>query len=132
MPKKRKQKAQPSFFLKSPYKMEFYQIDKNLNVNPLTFLEAAQLFEAQSVEPAFGLPEQHYKQVQAALDSFEKDFFGSMTETVTTTDKADAISSQAKKFLREVRGYTKKDEVKIVCTNLLELIDKGTFYAASK
>ena len=46
-------------FLKSPYKMEFYQINDKTKVNPLTFLEAAQIFEAQSSEPSFALPEYH-------------------------------------------------------------------------
>ena len=114
-------------FLKSPYKMEFYQVDKDSNVNALTFLEAAQYFEANTSEPGFDLPEQHYTQVEAALHTFEQDFLGSSSETVTTTDKADAISAQAKKFLRDMKGITKKDEVKTACQNLSDLVDKGTF-----
>ncbi|MBX9733192.1 MAG: DEAD/DEAH box helicase family protein [Chitinophagaceae bacterium] len=114
-------------FLKSPYKMEFYQVDKNTKVNALTFLEAAQYFEANTSEPGFDLPEHHYTQVEAALHTFEQDFLGSSSETVTTTDKADAISAQAKKFLRDMKGITKKDEVKTACQNLSDLVDKGTF-----
>lgn len=114
-------------FLKSPYKMEFYQVDKDTKVNALTFLEAAQYFEANTSEPGFDLPEQHYTQVEAALHTFEQDFLGSTSETVTTTDKADAISAQAKKFLRDMKGITKKDEVKTACQNLSDLVDKGTF-----
>jgi superfamily II DNA/RNA helicase len=114
-------------FLKSPYKMEFYQVDTETKVNALTFLEAAQYFEANSTEPGYDLPKQHYTQVEAALHTFDQDFLGSSTETVTTTDKADAISAQAKKFLRDMKSITKKDEVKTACTNLSELVDKGTF-----
>ena len=114
-------------FLKSPYKMEFYQVDKETKVNALTFLEAAQYFEANSTEPGYDLPEHHYTQVEAALHTFEQDFLGSTTETVTTNDKADAISAQAKKFLRDMKGITKRDEVKTACTSLSELVDKGTF-----
>lgn len=114
-------------FLKSPYKMEFYQVDTDTKVNPLTFLEAAQYFEANSTEPGYDLPEHHYTQVEAALHTFEQDFLGSTTETVTTNDKADAISAQAKKFLRDMKGITKRDEVKTACTSLSELVDKGTF-----
>jgi superfamily II DNA/RNA helicase len=114
-------------FLKSPYKMEFYQVDKDTKVNALTFLEAAQYFEANTSEPGFDLPEHHYTQVEAALHTFEQDFLGSSAETVTTTDKADAISAQAKKFLRDMKGITKKDEVKTACQNLSDLVDKGTF-----
>lgn len=114
-------------FLKSPYKMEFYQVNTDTKVNALTFLEAAQYFEANSAEPGYDLPEHHYTQVEAALHTFEQDFLGSTTETVTTNDKADAISAQAKKFLREMKSITKRDEVKTACTSLSELVDKGTF-----
>ena len=114
-------------FLKSPYKMEFYQVDTDAKVNALTFLEAAQYFEANSAEPGYDLPEQHYTQVEAALHTFEQEFLGSTTETVTTNDKADAISAQAKKFLRDMKSITKRDEVKTACTSLSELVDKGTF-----
>ncbi|MEI6881470.1 MAG: helicase-related protein [Bacteroidota bacterium] len=116
-------------FLKSPYKMEFYQVDKDNKVNALSFLEAAQYFEANTTEPGFVLPEQHYIQVEAALHTFEQDFLGSSSETVTTNDKADAISAQAKKFLRDMKGFTKRDDVKTACLNLSELVDKGTFTA---
>lgn len=114
-------------FLKSPYKMEFYQVDKDTKVNALSFLEAAQYFEANTTEPGFDLPQQHYTQVEAALHTFEQDFLGSSTETVTTGDKADAISAQAKKFLRDMKSITKRDDVKTACLNLSDLVDKGTF-----
>lgn len=114
-------------FLKSPYKMEFYQVDKDTKVNALSFLEAAQYFEANTTEPGFDLPQQHYTQVEAALHTFEQDFLGSTSETVTTGDKADAISAQAKKFLRDMKSITKRDDVKTACLNLSVLVDKGTF-----
>jgi superfamily II DNA/RNA helicase len=120
-------KKSSAVFLKSPYKMEFYLIDKEENVRSLTFLEAAEIFQAQSNEPAYDLPKIHYKHVQSALGLFEKDFLGATNEKVTTTEKSDAISAQAKKFLRDIKGLTKKSEVKTVCTNLAELIDTGTF-----
>lgn len=114
-------------FLKSQYKTEFYRTAADSNVEALTFLQAAAVFEAKATEPGYDLPDRHYQQVQAALDTFEKDFFGSTTEAVTTTDKADARSNQAKKFLRDVAGITKHDEIKAVCANLGELIDRGTY-----
>ena len=114
-------------FLKSPYKMEFYQVNKDTEVNSLTFLEAAQYFEANSTEPGYGLPEEHYAQVETAIHTFEQDFLGSTSEAVTTTDKADAISAQAKKFLRDMKSLTKRDDVKKACISLSDLVDKGTF-----
>jgi hypothetical protein len=114
-------------FLQSPYKTEFYQVNEKLQVVPLTFVEAAQIFEAAATEPAFDLPAHHYEHVQAALQVFEQDFFGSATEIVTTTDKADGISRQAQKFLRDFRQLSKREEIKTACTNLLELIERGVY-----
>lgn len=114
-------------FLKSQYKTEFYRSSSNSEVEALTFLEAAAIFEAKASEPPFPLPTNHYEHVQAALNTFEKDFFGSSTETVTTSDKADARSNQARKFLRDISGITKHEEIKTICTNLAELIDRGTY-----
>lgn len=107
--------------------MEFYQINKEVKVAALSFIEAAVIFEAKASEPNFSLPEQHYAHMQAALKTFDEDFLGASTETVTTTDKADAISAQAKKFLRDMKGLTKRSDVKTVCETLSALVDKGTF-----
>jgi superfamily II DNA/RNA helicase len=114
-------------FLKSPYKMEFYQVLTNGKANALTFIEAAELFESTAIEPAISLPEIHYNQVQAALLAFEQDFMGAANEAVTTTDKADAISAQARKFLRDIKGVSKSKEVKLTCDNLAVLVEKGTY-----
>jgi len=114
-------------FLKSPYKMEFYKVDNQMVVYPLTFFEVAQYFDAKADESGFVLPELHFQQVGIALNSFEQDFLGSTTETVAIQDKSDAISAQAKKFLRDMRGITKSAEVKKASLNLSDLIDKGTF-----
>ncbi|MFN7404922.1 MAG: helicase-related protein [Cyclobacteriaceae bacterium] len=120
------EKGKTVVFLKSPYKMEFYRIEENTKVSTLTFLEAAEVFRAESTETPFALPDSHYKQVQASLDAFEKDFLGAATETVTTTDKADAISSQARKFLRDIKSITKSDQARAACDNLIKSIEAGT------
>lgn len=114
-------------FLQSPYKTEFYQVNDKSQVIPLTFVEAAEIFEAKTLEPAFDVPANHFDHVQTALQVFEQDFFGSATETVTTTDQADGISRQAQKFLRDFRQLTKRDEIKTACTNLVGLIERGVY-----
>lgn len=114
-------------FLKSPYKMEFYLVTKENLVKSLTFLEAAERFEAKVNEQGYDVPTNHYDHVQAALIEFDKDFLGATTDTVTTTDKADAISAQAKKFLRDFKSITRKYDTKKACEALADLIDKGTF-----
>lgn len=129
--RKAEQKAEKSgtiVFLKSPYKTEFYQIGTETKVSPLTFLEAAQIFEAQATELPFALPETHYEHVQAALTSFDEDFLGSSsTEKVTTTDKADANTKQALKFLRDFKAITHQAFVKEACQNLQPIVEGGTY-----
>jgi superfamily II DNA/RNA helicase len=112
-------------FLKSPYKMEFYKVDENEKVSPLTFIEAAEIYKAESIETSYTLPDSHYYQVQIALDIFEKDFLGTTTDTVTTTEKSDAISAQARKFLRDIKSITKNNDVKTACENMILSIERG-------
>jgi len=114
-------------FLKSPYKIEIYKVSVDNEVTPLSFLEAASLFEAKTNETALDIPPIHYEHVQAALKEFDNDFIGSTKEVVTTTDKADAISAQAKKFLRNFKSITRNANTKKAAEALLGLIDKGTF-----
>jgi len=114
-------------FLKSPYKMEFYQVDTGNKVNAISFLEAAQYFEANASEPGFEIPAQHYTQVEAALNTFDQDFLGSSTETAASTDKADMNTKSALKFLRDFKAITHQQEVKEACKNLYKLVEDGTY-----
>ncbi|MFT7380962.1 MAG: superfamily II DNA/RNA helicase [Roseivirga sp.] len=116
-------------FLKSAYKTEFYHVSHDKKVKPLTFLEVAEAFEAKLNEQGIReIPKHHYTHVQAALNEFDKDFLGGTTETVTTQDKADAISAQAKKFLRDdIKGISQRKEVKKAADALMILVDEGTY-----
>lgn len=114
-------------FLKSAYKTEFYHIDNEAKVLPLTFLEAAQNFEATPAELPLPLPETHFKHVQAALNSFEEDFLGSVAEKVTATDKSDANTKQASKFLKDWKNVTHQKIVKDICQNLIPIVNDGIY-----
>ena len=107
--------------------MEFYKVNKENTVSPLSFLEAANHFEAKANEQSLDIPPVHFKHVQAALEEFDNDFLGASSEVVTTTDKADAISTQAKKFLRDFKSTTRNANTKKAAAALMDLIDKGTF-----
>ena len=107
--------------------MEFYQVDTGNKANAISFLEAAQYFEANSSEPGFDIPAQHYTQVEAALFTFDQDFLGSTSETAASTDKADMNTKTALKFLRDFKGITHQQEVKEACKNLYKLVEDGTF-----
>jgi hypothetical protein len=105
--------------------MEFYKIQEKDKVSALTFIEAAEIYRAESSEPPYHLPDSHYTQVQIALDAFEKDFLGATSETITTTEKSDAISAQAKKFLRDIKSITKNGDVKSACENMIISVERG-------
>src|SRR5699024_5329796 len=47
---KKEAKNNTLVFLKSPYKMDFYKVNKKNEVESLSFIEAAELFEAKATE----------------------------------------------------------------------------------
>jgi superfamily II DNA/RNA helicase len=114
-------------FLKSPYKTEFYKADDENRVVPLTFVEAAEIFAANSTEVGFEVPNNHYSHINNALQVFEQDFFGNATENVATKDKADGNSKQSQKFLRDMKQLSKNKEFQTACENLHEFIEHGIY-----
>lgn len=114
-------------FLKSPYKMEFYSINPQNQVKSLTFLETAGILEAKSTEAFYNLPDTHFTQVQSSLNEFEKDFLNSSVDVVATTEKADAITKQASKFLRDLKTISKNPFVKKACDNLKQMVENGIY-----
>ena len=115
-------------FLKSPYKMEFYIVNKKNTVSPLSFLEAANLFEATAKEQGLDMPPIHFEHVQAALKEFENDFLKTSTDALTSNNKDEtAISRQAKKFLRDHKSSTTYTHTEKAAEALGVLIDKGTY-----
>lgn len=114
-------------FLKSPYKMEFYKVNKQNKTESLTFLQAASIFEANADEKGFSIPKFHYKQIENALFTFEQDFLGGSIDTVATTDHSDAITKQALKFLRVTRKDTTNKDVKKASVLLIDIVEKGIY-----
>ena len=113
-------------FLKSAYKIEFYKVNTEKAI-PLTFLEAANYFEAAGSEPAFPLPVNHFIDVQNALKTFEEELLESSSEKITSIDKADAITKQALKFLRDFKSISHQVVVKETCQLLQPVVELGTF-----
>lgn len=116
-------------FLKSPLKSEFYLSGPAEEVRPLTFLEAAALLEADISESVQLLPDAHFEQVQRTMHAFERDFFADAAEAVSSTDKSDALTLQARKFLRDVRNLSTREEVKAACEALITLVEQGSYTA---
>jgi len=85
-------------FLKSSYKIEFFKISDK-QIEPLTFLEAAAIFEAKPGEISEQLPKNHYAHLQNAMQQFETQLISNYSEN-NSGDKADVKTNQAKKFIR--------------------------------
>jgi hypothetical protein len=101
--------------------MEFYKVDEKTRVAALTFLEAAEIFKAESTETPCNLPETHYKQVQAALSAFEKDFlratsqltkFVALSKAIAETLEANGAEEGVKKksFWSKFKGQSNMEK----------------------
>jgi superfamily II DNA/RNA helicase len=112
-------------FLKSDYKMEFYKVSAR-QAEPLSFVEAAELFEATVHETAEQLPAYHHEQVLRAVKKFEDELLAQNTDTVSG-DQADALTNRSKKFLREEYTATTDEKLRQACERLLQLLEKGTY-----
>ena len=112
-------------FLKSDYKMEFYKISAK-ETEPLSFVEAANLFEAQASEIAETLPDYHHEQVLKAVKKFEDELLLQSTDTVSG-DNADAQTNRAKKFLRNEKAGSTDEKLRQACERLHALLERGAF-----
>lgn len=111
-------------FMKSPYKLEFYKVMTGKKVEPLTFIQAAELFEAKHAEPSFDLPDYHHEHIQVAEQHFEKEILATYAEAVSGAT-TDAATNQGKKFLRERRSESTDEKFRQAATMLIELLDLG-------
>lgn len=59
-------------YLKTNRRDAFYHINKNEELEELTFVEAARIYEAHATERAVALHDMHHRQVQQALNLFDE------------------------------------------------------------
>ncbi|GGB20677.1 helicase-related protein [Mucilaginibacter rubeus] len=123
---KKKMKGQTLVFLKSDYKMDFFKVaDKK--IEPLSFVEAAEIFEAKASELAAGqLPSYHHTQVQMAVSKFEEDLLSQSSDAISGP-QADAKTNQAKKFIREEKASSTDEKFRKACELLYALLETGTY-----
>ena len=112
-------------FMKSAYKTEFYKADAKANIEPLTFINAAELFEAKVNEVSETLPDYHHHHVEKASAVFEQELFSSNAEAISG-EHADAKTNQAKKFIRELRADSRDEKFRNAAETILLMLDKGT------
>lgn len=66
-------KLQTITFIKSKKRDNFYLIDKNMDIEELTFVEAARIYKAQISERSVALHELHHEQINTALNTFQEE-----------------------------------------------------------
>ena len=112
-------------FLKSDYKMEFYKITPQ-QCEPLSFIEAADLFSAEFGEVAESLPDHHHDQVTSAVKKFEEELVLQSTDHISG-ENTDAMTNRAKKYIREEKADSKDEKFIEAAAILYALLEKGTF-----
>jgi superfamily II DNA/RNA helicase len=123
--KKSHMKGASLVFMKSPYKLEFYTVHLSKKLEPLTFLQAAELFEAKFNEPSFNLPDIHHQHVQIAEHHFKQELLATSSDSLSGST-SDAVSNQAKKFVRERRAESSDEKFRESATALIDLLEMGT------
>lgn len=119
-------KGQTVVFLKSDYKMDFFKIEDK-KIEPLTFVEAAEIFEAKPNELAADiLPVYHHDQVKTAVKKFEEDLLSQSAEALSGP-QADAKTNQAKKFIRGEKANSTDEKFRKACELLHTFLETGTF-----
>lgn len=112
-------------FMKSAYKLEFYKVAHSGQLEALSFVAAAELFEAEPSEISEALPDWHYQHIDKAEHNFEQELFSTSTDTVSG-EQADARTNLAKKFLRGLRSDSKDEKFRTAAESLIFLLEKGT------
>ncbi|MCX6222597.1 MAG: helicase-related protein [Bacteroidia bacterium] len=122
---KENMKGNSLVFLKSPYKLEFYKVFANKKIEPLTFIQAAEIFEAKYNEASCELPDYHHSHVHFAENHFEQELLATFSDSLSGSG-SDAGTNQSKKFVRERRAESTDDKFRESATALIELLDFGT------
>ena len=122
--KKTTMKGNSLIFMKSPYKLEFYKVQADKKIEPLTFIQAAELFEANYNEPSLALPDYHHEHIKLAENNFEKELLATTSDSISGST-SDAVTNQAKKFVRERRAESTDEKFRESATALIELLESG-------
>ena len=112
-------------FMKSPYKLEFYKVYSNKKIEALTFVQAAEVFEAKYNELSVDLPDYHHEHIHFAENNFEQELLTTSSDS-NSGSSSDAVTNQVKKFVRERRAESSDEKFRNSATALIELLELGT------
>ena len=106
--KERTRKDTTLAFLKDKNRDCFYYIDRENRIEPLTFVEAAKIFEAKAVEKPCPFHDQHYTHIQVAMGTFQEE----LTRAAIQTHQLGAkLGPNEKKALAFINNFKHVDFV---------------------
>lgn len=106
--KERTRKDTTLAFLKDKNRDCFYYIDRENRIEPLTFVEAAKIFEAKAVEKPCPFHDQHYTHIQVAMGTFQEE----LTRAAIQTHQLGAkLGPNEKKALAFINSFKHVDFV---------------------
>ena len=114
-------------YLSSDFKKAFYLVGES--IRELSFLEAADIFYAESEEKAVSFDDSetlHYEQVQTALKQYTLDQQREHQDDKPKIGSKDNDAKKAAAFLREVRPML-DDEGRHTVDRLKQLVERGTY-----
>ena len=95
-------------FLKDKKRDCFYYINGENCIEPLTFVEAAKIFEAKAVEKPHPFHDQHYTHIQVALSTFHEEATRAAIQTHQVGGK---LGPNEQKALAFINGFKHLDSV---------------------
>lgn len=120
--------GQSIIFVSSNVKTEFYKATER-KVQVLDFLEAVEYLKAEPEEPSipFVHEELHYRQVNAAVQQYVKEYVEAAdTSSINRTD-LDKTSLLAHKFLRTIKQKASNQQLKSYCDKLENYVNEGIY-----
>lgn len=123
----KRSKNQTIAFIKNKKRDIFYLIYQNMEIDELTFVEAARIFKAQISEKSIPLHDLHHKQINVALDTFHTELNISQIETTSTIklgpNEKKAIAFIDRQAMQEFVGEGEKSLIELT----KNAIRKGKF-----
>jgi hypothetical protein len=117
-------------FVSSNLKTEFYLADSK-GVEVIDFLDAVKYLKAKPDEKAlpFTNAEEHYKQVNIALEKYETEYIEAADVSVLHANRKDLDKSSliANKFLRTIKQVVDNKELHSMCDTLTTYINEGIY-----
>ncbi len=116
--KEKTRKESTIAYLKDRQRDCFYYIKPDSSIEPLTFIEAAKIYEAKAVEKSIALHEYHYDHMQMALGGFQEELVKAAIESKQLSGKLGPNEKKALAYINKFNfldfvGEDEKEAIKL-------------------